>query len=192
VPQNVSTLIGQLAPVLGLNTANLPFQTTSGTADFTTPAVATTSYWHQEDKFGFGADVAWTEWDVFKNLTVNYGNPAQPQSTQAFNWHNSYYASFGGEYYLTDKFTVRGGIGFDTTPTSAPTREVRVPDETRKLASVGIGYKATEHFSINASYAHIFVNRASIDNDVSATEDAITGTSSDYGNLFALSGVYKF
>ena len=192
VPQNVSTLINQLAPALGLNTSSLPFQNTAGTADFTTPAVATASYWHQEDKFGFGADVSWTEWDVFKNLTVNYANPSQPATTQVFNWHNSWYTSFGGEYYLTDKLTLRGGIGFDTTPTSSPTRDVRVPDETRKLASVGIGYKATEHFSINASYAHIFVNRAAITNDISATEDSITGESSDYGNLFAISGVYKF
>jgi long-chain fatty acid transport protein len=136
--------------------------------------------------------VSWTEWDVFKNLTVNYANPYQPSTTQVFNWHNSYYASFGGEYYLTNQLTLRGGVGFDTTPTAGDTRDVRVPDETRKLLSVGIGYKATEHFTINASYAHIFVNRAAINNDVSATEDVITGTSSDYGNLFAISGVYKF
>ncbi|GFZ91144.1 OmpP1/FadL family transporter [Dyella caseinilytica] len=193
VPQTVSTLLGQLAqqsPALGA--ATQAFQNTQGTALFTTPAVATASYWHQEDKFGFGADVSWTEWDVFKNLTVNYANPYQPATTQVFNWHNSWYASLGGEYYLTDKFTVRAGLGFDTTPTAGDTRDVRVPDETRKLLSVGVGYKATEHFTINASYAHIFVNRAAINNDVSATEDAITGSSSDYGNLFALSGVYKF
>ena len=192
VPQNVSTLINQLAPALGLNTSNLPFQNTSGTADFTTPAVSTISYWHQEDKFGFGADVSYTQWDVFKDLTVNYGNAAQPATTQVFDWHNSWYASFGGEYYLTDKVTLRGGIGFDTTPTGGATRDVRVPDETRKLLSVGIGYKASEHLSLNASYAHIFVNRATISNDVSATEDTITGTYDDYGNLFALSAVYKF
>ena len=192
VPQNVSTLITQLAPTLGLSASNLPFQNTSATADFTTPAVTTASYWHQEDKFAFGADVSYTQWDVFKNLTVNYANSAQPVTTQVFDWHNSWYTSFGGEYYLTDKFTLRGGIGLDTTPTAAATRDVRVPDETRKLLSFGVGYKASEHLSINASYAHIFVNRASIDNDVSATEDTITGTYDDYGNLFALSAVYKF
>jgi long-chain fatty acid transport protein len=57
---------------------------------------------------------------------------------------------------------------------------------------VGLGYKASEHLSINASYAHIFVNRAAVNNDISATADAITGTFDDYGNLFALSAVYKF
>jgi long-chain fatty acid transport protein len=193
VPQTVSTLIGQLAQVSpALGAASQAFQNTQGRALFTTPAVATASYWHQEDQFGFGADVSWTEWDVFKNLTFNYANPYQPSTTQVFNWHNSYYASFGGEYYLTNQLTLRGGIGYDSTPTAADTREVRVPDETRKLLSVGIGYKATEHFTINASYAHIFVNHAAINGDVSATEDVITGTSSDYGNLFAISGVYKF
>ena len=192
VPQNVSTLIGQLAPVLGLNTSNLPFQHTNGTALFTTPAEATASYWHQEDKFGFGADVSWTEWDVFKNLTVTYSNPSQPASTQAFNWHNSWYFAFGGDYYLTDKLTLRAGLGYDTTPTTAAYREPRVPDETRKLLSVGLGYKASDRLTLNASYAHIFVNRAAVNGAVSATQDTLTGSFDDAGNLFALSAVYKF
>lgn len=192
VPQNVSTLIGQLAPVLGLNTSQLPFQHTTGTADFTTPAVATASYWHQEDRFGYGADVSWTQWDVFKNLTVTYGNPAQPTSSQVFNWHNSWYFAFGGEYYLTDKLTLRGGLGYDKTPTYAATRDPRVPDETRKLLSVGLGYKASDRLSLNASYAHIFVNRAAINGVVSATDDTLTGSFDDAGNLFALSATYKF
>lgn len=192
VPQNVQVLVGQLAPVLGLSPSQLPFQHTSGTANFTTPATASASYWHQEDRFGFGADLDWTEWDVFKNLTVNYGNPAQPSTTQVFGWHNSWYFALGGDYYLTDKLTLRAGLGYDTTPTYAATRDPRVPDETRKLLSVGVGYKATEHFSINASYAHIFVNRAAIDGVVSPTGDTLTGSYDDAGNLFALSAVYKF
>ncbi|MFC3651653.1 OmpP1/FadL family transporter [Dyella humi] len=192
VPDNVSTLIGQLAAAQGLTASQLPFQHTSGTAVFTTPAVATASYWHQEDKFGFGADLSWTEWDVFKNLTVNYGNPAQPSTTQLFDWHNSYYFAFGGDYYLTEKLTLRAGFGYDTTPTKAAYREPRVPDETRKLLSVGLGYKASDRLTINASYAHIFVNRAAINGAVSATADTLTGSYDDAGNLFALSAVYKF
>ena len=192
VPANVQTLVSQFAPLLGLNANNLPFQHTNGTALFTTPATATVSYWHQEDKFGLGADVSWTAWDVFKKLQVTYANPSQPTTTQPFNWHNSWYFAFGGDYYLTDKLTLRGGFGYDSTPTTAAYREPRVPDETRKLVSAGIGYKASDRLMINASYAHIFVNRAAINGAVSPTQDVLMGSSDDSGNLFALSATYKF
>jgi long-chain fatty acid transport protein len=167
-----------------------PFQHTSGTADFTTPASASASYWHQSEKFGIGMDVAWTKWDVFKELRVDYGN-AQPSSVEAFNWRNTWYASVGGDYYLNDKVTLRGGIAIDTTPTHASTRDPRVPDSTRQFAAVGIGYKASENFELNASLAHIFVNQAHVQS-TSATGDVITGKFDDYGNLLSLSAQYKF
>jgi long-chain fatty acid transport protein len=191
VPPNVIALLSNpaVAPLLGGGT---PFTHTTGTAGFTTPATASMSYWHQAEKFGLGADVAWTKWDVFKQLKVTYANPAQPTTVQNFNWHNSWYVSLGGDYYLTDKVTLRAGVALDTTPTSSDFREPRVPDETRKLATIGIGYKATEHFELNASYAHIFVNNAHIDGAQSPTADTLTGDYDDYGNLFSFSAQYKF
>lgn len=192
VPDNVTSLVTSLAPVLGLDASNLPFQHTTGAADFTTPAVANASYWHQAEKFGVGIDVAWTKWDVFKNLTVNYGNPYQPATVEPFNWRNTWYASVGGDYYLNDKVTLRAGVAVDTTPTSAKTRDVRVPDSTRKMVSFGIGYKPTERFEINASYAHIFVNKAHLDGSASPTGDVVTGQFDDYGNLLSLSAQYHF
>ena len=192
VPANVQALLSSptVAPLLA-GAGGVPFTHTEGTAPFTTPAVATASYWHQEEKFGLGADVAWTKWDSFKDLTVFYANPAQPTTTEAFNWRNSWYVSVGGEYYATDKLTLRAGIALDTTPTITATRDPRVPDSTRQLVSFGVGYKASEHFVINASYAHIFVNDARM-SATSSTGDTITGTSDDYGNLLSLSAQYKF
>jgi long-chain fatty acid transport protein len=191
VPANVVALLSNpaVAPLLG---GGMPFQHTTGTADFTTPAVANVSYWHQDEKFGLGVDLAWTKWDVFKELRVKYGNAAQPDSVETFNWRNTWYASVGGDYYLNDKITLRAGIAVDTTPTYAKTRSPRVPDSTRKLATVGIGYKASEHFELNASYAHIFVNQAHLNGAKSATGDTLVGSSDDYGNLLSLSAQYRF
>ncbi|MDE2308897.1 MAG: outer membrane protein transport protein [Xanthomonadaceae bacterium] len=191
VPDNVAALLSNpsVAPLLG---GGMPFTHTGGTAGFTTPAVASFSYWHQAEKFGIGADVAWTKWDVFKKLQVTYANPAQPTSDQVFNWKNTWYASVGGDYYLNDKVTLRAGVAFDTTPTSSTYRDPRVPDETRTMTTVGIGYKASEHLEINASYAHIFVSKAQIDGVQSATADVLTGSFNDYGNLLSVSAQYKF
>jgi long-chain fatty acid transport protein len=88
--------------------------------------------------------------------------------------------------------SLRGGFGLDTTPTRAGTRFPRVPYSTRILASVGIGYKASEHFELNASFLHVFVNAAHLNGAASATGDVLTGEFDDYGNVLALSAQYKF
>ena len=192
VPANVTALLSspQIAPLLAA-AGGVPFTHTTGTANFTTPATAGFSYWHQGEKFGLGIDLDWTKWDVFKELRVQYGNPAQPDSVETFNWRNTWYAAIGGDYYVNDKLTLRAGISVDTTPTYSATRDARVPDSTRKFAAVGLGYKATDNFEINASYAHIFVNHAHV-NSTSATGDVLTGDFDDYGNLLSLSAQYKF
>ena len=168
-----------------------PFANTTGTADFTTPAVISASYWHQAEKFGVGIDLSYTKWNVFKELRVKYGNAGQPDTTETFNWRNTIYASIGGDYYLSDKLTLRGGIAVDSSPTYYAVRDVRVPDSTRQMATVGLGYKASDRLELNVAYAHIFVNPAHI-NSSSSTHDVVTGNFEDYGNLLSFSAQYKF
>jgi len=193
VPTNVQALLASpTVAALLAGAGGVPFTHTTGTADFTTPATATASVWHQDEKFGIGFDLAWTKWDVFKQLRVNYGNPAQPPSVENYSWRNTWYAAVGGDYYVNDKLTLRAGVSVDTTPTYAATRSPRVPDSTRKFLSFGVGYKASEHFEINAGYTHIFVNEAHMNGAISSTNDVLTGSSDDYGNLLSLSAQYKF
>jgi len=191
MPDNVSYLLGTptVAALLGGAT---PFQRTRGSANLATPATASASYWHQAQRFGVGIDLAWTKWDEFKQLAVNYANPAQPATVERFNWHNTWFASIGGDYYVNDKLTLRGGLALDTTPTKADNRDPRVPDSTRKFVTVGIGYKANDHLELNASYAHIFVNKAHLDGSVSSTNDTLAGNFDDYGNLLSVSAQYRF
>ncbi|HEY4091322.1 MAG TPA: outer membrane protein transport protein [Luteibacter sp.] len=191
VPSNVSALLSNPA-LSSLFQGQPPFTHTNGTAGFETPSVATASFWHQDEKFGLGFDLSWTKWDSFKNLTVNYSNPNQPPTSEVYEWNNSWFASVGGEYYVTDKFTVRGGIAVDTTPTYDDTRSPRVPDSTRKWLAFGAGYKVSERFEINAGYAHIFVNKAHIAGSVSSTQDKLIGENDDKGNLLSLSAKYQF
>lgn len=169
-----------------------PFQHTAGKARLTNPAVASLSYWHQEQRFGLGMDVAWTQWSVMRQLTLRYANPAQPTTVLPFNWRNTWYASVGGEYYATDKLTLRAGVAIDQAPMGAANRDPRVPDAARRMATVGLGYRANEHFEINASYAHIFVSHAGVNGATSATGDVLSGSFDDYGNLLSLSAQYKF
>ncbi|HEY4293873.1 OmpP1/FadL family transporter [Luteibacter sp.] len=192
MPSNVTAVLSNpaVAPLLG--GGQPPFTHTNGRADFTTPSIATASFWHQDEKFGFGFDLSWTKWDAFQDLTVNYSNPNQPPTSEDYSWRNTWFASVGGEYYVTDKLTLRGGVAVDTTPTYDDTRSPRVPDSTRKWLAFGIGYKATDRFEINAGYAHIFVNDAHIAGVTSGTGDRLVGSSDDKGNLLSVSAKYQF
>ena len=169
-----------------------PFQHTTGTARLTNPATAALSYWHQEDKFGLGMDVAWTQWSVMRQLSVNYANPLQPTTTLPFNWRDTYYVSVGGDYYLTDKLTLRAGVSIDQAPMSARNRDPRVPDAARRMVTFGVGYKASEHFELNAGYGHIFVSHSGVNGATSATGDVLAGNFDAYGNLLSMSAQYKF
>jgi long-chain fatty acid transport protein len=168
------------------------FTHTTGTTRLTNPATATLSYWHQESQFGIGADVSWTQWSVMRNLTLVYADPTQPNTVLPFNWRNTYYVSVGGEYYATDKLTLRAGVAVDQAPMDAGDRDPRVPDSARRMITFGIGYKATDNFQINAAYAHIFVSHAGMNGSVDSTGDILTGSFDDYGNLLSLSAQYKF
>lgn len=192
MPSNVTAVLSN--PTVGalLGSGQPPFTHTDGRAGFTTPSVATASFWHQDVKFGLGFDLSWTKWDSFENLTVNYSNPNQPPTSERYGWRNSYFLSAGGEYYLSDRFTLRGGVAVDSTPTYDDTRSPRVPDSTRKWLAFGVGYKASDRFEINAGYAHIFVNKAHIGGVNSATNDRLVGENDDKGNLLSVSAKYQF
>jgi long-chain fatty acid transport protein len=167
------------------------FQHTDGKADFTTPAVSSLSYWHGAERFGFGIDLSLTQWDVFKELRIEYANPQQPDSIEAYNWRNSWFASVGGEYYASDKLTLRAGVAVDSTPTYEGTRSPRVPDSTRQWIALGLTYHTSDKFELSAGYAHIFVNHAHIQS-TSPTGDVLTGNFKDAGNLLSLSATYSF
>ncbi len=191
VPSSVTDLLTNPAVQPLLGSGGTPFTNTKGSAPFTTPAYANLSYWHQESSYGFGADVSWTKWSTFKELRVHYDNAAQPDSVEQFNWSNTLFVSVGGEYYVNDKLTLRAGVAVDGTPTSEKTRDARVPDGTRRWISFGMGYKASDKLDLNVGYAHIFVADAHV-NNLSPTNDRLTGNFKDKGNLLAFSAAYHF
>ena len=184
VPANV-------APIFAASPVAV-FQNTAASAGFDTPANAEASWWHTlNDQWSFGADVGFTQWSSLKGLTVQYANPAQPTTTEVFNWSNSYFGSVGAEYKLDQAWTLRGGLAIDGTPTSADTRDPRVPDATRRWITAGIGYKPNQNWNFDFGYAHLFVNDAHVQ-DVSATGDVLAGYFENKGNLFGASAQYKF
>jgi len=180
VPSNVLPLLGGA------------FVDSPGKADFDTPAFATLSWWHTvDDHISFGADLGYTHWSSFDKLVVHYSNPAQPDAVSIFDWRDSWYGSFGGDYRLDQNWTLRAGVAYDQTPTKDATRDSRVPDGSRTWLSFGVGYRVSEDLKFDFGYAHLWVDDGTV-NHLSATFSTLVGDFQSSGNLLAVSGQWRF
>jgi long-chain fatty acid transport protein len=180
VPSNI-------APLLGGAFVNAP-----GQADFKTPWFVSASWWHEVDeRLSFGVDVSYTHWSSFEQLVVQYDNPAQPDSVADFQWNDTWFYSFGGDYRLDDRWTLRAGIAYDETPTHDETRTPRVPDGNRTWLAVGLGYQFSDQLTLDAGYVHLWVDDGDVDH-TSATFSRLTGHFESSGNVLGISGQYRF
>jgi long-chain fatty acid transport protein len=175
--------------------AGLPgnlFTDTGGRAELSTPAVATLSgHWQATDRVSLMADIARTYWDSFENITVRYENPAQPDTADPQNWRNTWFTSLGADVRLDERWTLRGGIAYDQTPTQLGFRTPRVPDTDRRWLSLGASFAPTDAWLLSVGYSRIFSNEPEI-SLVSATGSTLQGNAKATTNLFAASAAYRF
>ncbi|MCQ4163857.1 OmpP1/FadL family transporter [Tahibacter harae] len=184
----VPAAVTAINPALG----NAVFVGTPGRAGFTTPAYASASWWHvANERVSFGADVGYTRWSTFKNLVVDYANPLQPNTVEAFNWEDTWFGSLGMEYRFDPAWVLRAGVAVDGSPTQVQTRTPRVPDGTRRWVTVGLGYAPSDSTTIDFGYGHIFVNDAQVDTRT-ATGDRLRGEFESSGNLLGVSAQFRF
>ena len=83
------------------------------------------------------------------------------QDVLPLGWDDGWFFSAGLEHKYSDQLTLRGGLAYEISPIqTAEGRTVRVPDADRFWLSVGASYKYSEWTTIDASYAHVFVEDA--------------------------------
>lgn len=110
------------------------------------------------DRLTLMMDIAWTKWSSMKSLTTTFDKGILVKSsTQTMNWHDSWRFSFGGEYKLTDKWTLRAGTAFDQRAvTKKENKVVMLPDSHRIWACIGASYQWTENLRLDVGWNHIF------------------------------------
>ncbi|HEX7814364.1 outer membrane protein transport protein [Dyella sp.] len=200
VTVDVKDLIS-LIPILNqLNAANpelqLPELNPNGgpaSAVLDLPAFVNIDYLHRfSDRFSMGASAVWTNWSKFQTLTLVSDGTQLVSLPQEYK--NSWTLSLGGDYQINDQWTLRGGFAWDQTPTTDTTRDPRVPDNDRKIVSIGVGYKPTEHFTIDAAYSHQFLSDPRINNTAPLALGGgnMNGSFSDSGNVASITATYQF
>jgi long-chain fatty acid transport protein len=181
----------------GFTHTSAAFTTTGARAKITLPETASAAVYQEiTPKWAVLGDVTWTRWSRFKNLTVQFDNPAQPEQTVHEGWHNTFREAAGVLYSPNEKSKLRFGIAYDPTPVPTRNRTFRIPDDDRFWLSIGYNLHVWEGLSVDAAYTHIFVLRNAEVNATSTNpanpQGTVSGTYDAQVNIFAVGLKYQF
>ncbi len=160
-----------------LFTDNGRFLDTGAKAELNLPESLSASFFHAVNaRWQMLGDVTFTKWSRFQELRVEFDNPSQPNSVQPALWENTWRYSLGANYIVDDRITLRTGVARDQTPvSSAELRTPRVPDSDRTWFALGVQWNMSKQATLDAGYAHLFVDKTTINNKEENTGYLITG-----------------
>ena len=159
-----------------ISAATGAFQDTGAAADLHLPASASIGI-HQviTERLAVMAEAAWTEWSGFKELRVEFDNPAQPDSVTEHKWQDSWFLALGATYRPRENLTLRAGVAYDQTPVREAYSTPRIPDGDRTWLSLGVGWTPIPWLSLDAALTHIFVEDTTVDLSAADTGNASRG-----------------
>ncbi|MGQ3890997.1 OmpP1/FadL family transporter [Legionella sp. CNM-4043-24] len=133
---------------------------------FWTPARTVFSINHiLSPKLGLTGTAQYLQWDIFKQITIR--GIASEVGTQAlilnatvpYHLHNAWLLTLGGQYRMTPEWVIRGAGTFSQSPGN-PREQLSNGDTV--IAGLSSGYTLGQNLSIDASYAHAFIQQQNI------------------------------
>ncbi|ABC22114.1 aromatic hydrocarbon degradation protein [Rhodospirillum rubrum F11] len=159
-------------------------------ADLTTPDVVSIGAYHEFDpQWAVTADVAWTNWSLFDELKIENDKGGVITRVDE-SWEDTMFVALGGIYKPVEDVALRIGVAYDQAPVGKKHRTARIPDTNRYWLAAGVSYAVTDSFSLDASYAHIFADRVSI-NETTA-QGNLTGTYDSSIDILSASATLRF
>lgn len=137
------------------------------------------------------ADITWTGWSRFEELRVEFDNPVEPDSVQPENWHDTFRYSLGLNYALNNAWQLRAGVAYDPSPADEEYITPRIPDSNRTWLAIGASFKASDSFSFDIGYAHLFVDDTEI-NQLSTTNGNLRGKFNNSVDIIGLQVNWMF
>lgn len=116
------------------------------------------------ERFTLLADASFTRWGRIQELRAIDTTNGATRDLLNFGFDDAWRFALGGEYTLNERWTLRAGLARDESPVSTGVRSVRLPDEDRRWVSVGAQWRLNGRFTLDAGYAHLFVDDAAIAN----------------------------
>lgn len=174
-----SKFTGPLADFFGI-----PIESSRAKVNITLPPYTALSAYHKlNSSFAVMGSVIFTQWNTIQNLVLQ--DVSGIQNTDPSNsivviipqhFHNTFNFSVGSDYFVTDKITLRGGVGYDQTPVTDTYRNVQMPDNNRYVIALGSHFQTTPTIGLDIGWSHLFINKAHVIPPDQVTGDEITTT----------------
>lgn len=121
-------------------------------ASLSTPAwLMATAAWDVNDLLSLYATFRWTDWSSFKDLDINYSVRTKNVHNA---WKDTYLVSLGADMRFYDWWTMRAGIGYETSAVDeAQYRTAIIPDADRLWLALGSSFKVAKDFQLDVSAA---------------------------------------
>ena len=91
---------------------------------------------------------------------------------------------------MNSRWTLRGGIQYDQTPTQTDGRSTRTPDGDRTWFSFGASYASSERFTFDLGYSYIHI--ASEELDITRNGVRMQGTTKGHVHVLSAAMRYHF
>lgn len=189
------TVPGNVRAVFDANPQTLPLYRNGRVgAQLVTPSVDILSAtWQVNDSVTLMAEAARTDWHSMKEIRIQFDNPGQPDSVEDYNWKDTWMYSLGGEFKLSQAFTLRAGIARDESPIADEYRTPRMPDQDRNWYAIGMSWTPSPSLELSASYTRIQLAKdPRIAQLVSSSGSLLDGKFNGNANLFGLAAQYRF
>ncbi|MFW5454741.1 OmpP1/FadL family transporter [Thioalkalivibrio sulfidiphilus] len=170
-----------------------------GEADLKLPDMVSVGVSHRfTDRWTGLAQYTWFNWSNFDEIAVKLASGDHPDPVRQ-NYKNSWALALGAEYQLDDRWTLRGGIQYDTTPTQDGFRTTRTPDGDRTWFSAGASYERDSRLGFDLAYTYIDVAKESLNLDREfydglpfASSVELRGTTEGHVHILAAALRYRF
>jgi long-chain fatty acid transport protein len=145
-----------------------PLTAFNGTVDASTgidlPAVAAAGFAFEpvDSRFVLYGDYTWYSWGDLETINIELAG-GLPGVERPQGFRDTYSLALGGDFTLSERVTLRGGVKHDRTPTTNGFRDTAFADDDRLWIAVGGTYAPSSRFTIDFALVHLFIDETSVD-----------------------------
>ena len=113
--------------------------------------------WQATQRLNLGFNATWNGWSSNKDIKLNFDSPLLGSAVAPQEWHDTWRFSLGGEYQLSEFWSMQLGVTFDEDPSDIDHANTMCPPGDRNQAGIGFTY-AKDDWAVSFDYMYVYIH----------------------------------